>query len=120
MSAPEPIRSEFRVGQIVHIGNHAKGDDAAHVVVDVVKDKVKTCYCGSDRWYAPKWHDARTVSLAIGDHNRHVRRARKWIAGARVGHDGWAWIDVGREKVVEIRIHHADYRDHTGAAQAAV
>jgi len=58
--------------------------------------RIQLCYCGSERWYVPVWHDAATVSTEIPDSDR-LKRARFLLSEVTADPDGWKRLTVGRD-----------------------
>jgi hypothetical protein len=81
----------IRLGQIVHLRGHAKGDGAAFVVVkEPMHGRIKLVYCGSTRWYVARWFDVADIIVELTE-NAHVKRARAWLNGATARIHSKAW-----------------------------
>lgn len=84
----------YKLGDIVNVRGFAKGDDRAHVVVDLAQPgRLGVCYCGHERWWARKTYAIEFITPAVD--NAHSRRAARWVARAKPGPDGWTRIAIG-------------------------
>lgn len=62
--------------------------------------RVRLCYCGSARWYVPKWHDVGTVDTKVPDDPK-FKRARFLLSEVAADPDGWKRLSVGRDGQVQ-------------------
>jgi len=92
--ASRPPRTPLTVtcGDIVNLVDDR---ESAYVVVAMFANRVQLVYCGSERWYVPKWYEGNQI-LAPATVNKHSRRARRWLDKAGYDPDGWRRINCGR------------------------
>lgn len=83
------------LGQVVHVRGFNKGENRAHVIVaGPSAGRVKLAYCGTERWYVPKWYAIEFIITELQD-NPHTRRARRWLDKVKPDPDGWKRITCG-------------------------
>lgn len=90
------LGERVQVGDLVHLIGASKGDAAVYLVIaGPFANRVQVTYCGSERWYAPVWHELGQI-VKVTAESKHTRRARRWLDKAGHDPDGWKRILVGR------------------------
>lgn len=92
MTSHANLCDSINPGAIVNV----VGDtSSAYVVIATFANRVQLVYCGSERWYVPKWFDLKEV-VTPANVNKNSRRALRWLERAGFDPDGWRRISVGR------------------------
>lgn len=91
----------MKLGDLVTLTEGPKAGRPHVVVHEPTRGRVRLCYCGSERWYVPAWHDAATVKTEVPEDDLLFKRARHLLSEVTADPDGWKRLAVGRDGQVQ-------------------
>lgn len=91
----------MRLGDLVTLTAGPKAGRPHVVVHEPTRGRVRLCYCGTERWYVPAWHDVATVKTEVPADDPLFKRARFLLSEITADPDGWKRLSVGRDGQVQ-------------------